>query len=404
MKIAYVCADPGVPVFGCKGCSIHVQEMIRVMIQSGAQVHLFPARIGGEPPDDLRQCVVHELPLDRSESVLDREINQVRWNRRIARVLEGQKFDLVYERHSIWNMGAMKWAKSKGIPSVLEVNAPLIDEQTEHRGLVQRRLAENLTRWAMDLAGAIYVVSSEIVPYCQRFLPDDRHVAVIPNGVNTNRFSPSVTPAVNLPEFTIGFVGSLKPWHGIDELLEAFEVLNENPDEPASRLLIVGDGPRRNEIRAFVNGRPHLKSQVRIAGAVTPNEVPAWLTSMDVAVAPYPDNENFYFSPLKLFEYMSAGRAIVASSAGQIPKVVSDGQNGLLYQPGNARQLANCLRRLRDDSTLVADLGVNARRDALPRDWSHVLDRVLQLAGLSSKRNEFCDQTMKPVAYGESLA
>ncbi|BDI16340.1 hypothetical protein ANSO36C_21420 [Nostoc cf. commune SO-36] len=63
MRIAYICADPGIPVFGQKGCSIHVQEVIRALQKQGSQVTLFATQIGGELPADLANVVVHQLQL-----------------------------------------------------------------------------------------------------------------------------------------------------------------------------------------------------------------------------------------------------------------------------------------------------------------------------------------------------
>jgi glycosyltransferase involved in cell wall biosynthesis len=298
----------------------------------------------------------------------------------------------------------MHWARREGVPSVLEVNAPLIDEQAEHRELIRRRVAENMTRRAMHEAKVTYAVSSEIVSYCRRFLPHTRNVAVIPNGVNTNRFSPTTSPLMPSDDFTIGFVGSLKPWHGIGELLAAFQLLQEESPDPSLRLLVVGDGPRRSDIEAFLQQHPHLESSVQLIGAVRADQVPAYLTSMDVAVAPYPRLSNFYFSPLKIFEYMAAGRAIVGSSSGQVPEILCDGENGLLYEAGNAQQLANCVQRLRDDPALRRRIGRTARQDVSHRDWHCVLNQVLELAGLLPTANRSCSTQTRKTLHEKTIA
>ncbi len=62
MRVAYVCADPGVPVFGKKGCSVHAQEVIRSLRGRGASVELFARRLGGDPPPGLQAVPVHRLP------------------------------------------------------------------------------------------------------------------------------------------------------------------------------------------------------------------------------------------------------------------------------------------------------------------------------------------------------
>jgi glycosyltransferase involved in cell wall biosynthesis len=110
---------------------------------------------------------------------------------------------------------------------------------------------------------------------------------------------------------------------------------------------------------------------------VTHDQVARYLSVMDVAVAPYPALEDFYYSPLKLYEYMAAGRAVVASRIGQVAEVVSDGLTGLLHEPGDCEGLAQCIRRLRCDGGLKRELGKNARTACLRNTWSASAARVV---------------------------
>ncbi|TWU06192.1 glycosyltransferase family 4 protein [Stieleria varia] len=385
MRIAYVCADPGVPVFGSKGCSIHVQEMVRAMLARGNDVELFVARTGGEPPPDLRNCIVHEMSIPHCENTRTREVEQVLWNQRVARALDSRpKFDFIYERYALWSANAMLWAKRKNIPSVLEVNSPLIDEQANHRELVQSHLASVMTRDAMRNARTTYVVSHQIVPYCRRFVSEKRSVHVIPNGVNTDRFSPGSKATDPFPGLTIGFIGSLKPWHGVDGLIEAFlrvcrstRLDLTHPERHATcRLLIVGDGPECQAIKARVLEHAELRDSVRLIGAVDPQSVPGWLNSMDIAVAPYPDLDDFYFSPLKVYEYMAAGRVVLGSATGQIGELIEHGINGWLYPAGDIDSMAQALIDLRQDVSLRERLGRAARETAEGHSWTKVLDQI----------------------------
>jgi glycosyltransferase involved in cell wall biosynthesis len=104
---------------------------------------------------------------------------------------------------------------------------------------------------------------------------------------------------------------------------------------------------------------------------------------MDAAVAPYPDLTPFYFSPLKVFEYMAAGLPVVASRVGQLSSLIEDGWNGLLCPPGDPAALAASLDRLRQDPALRARLGQTARTAVLAHNsWDSVAQRSLSLAGL----------------------
>jgi glycosyltransferase involved in cell wall biosynthesis len=105
---------------------------------------------------------------------------------------------------------------------------------------------------------------------------------------------------------------------------------------------------------------------------------------MDAAVAPYPKLANFYFSPLKVFEYMAAGLPIVASRTGQVAQLIEDGVTGLLYEPGDIGAMFEALERLRRDSQLRVDLGRAARAAILRgHTWRTIVERILGI----SRRN-----------------
>ena len=107
------------------------------------------------------------------------------------------------------------------------------------------------------------------------------------------------------------------------------------------RLLVVGDGPERSQIEGDLAARG-LREAVEFTGSVDPSEIPGLLASMDAAVAPYSNLRDFYFSPLKVYEYMAAGRAVVASRIGQLDGLIEHGVSGLLCTPGDSRELAEC--------------------------------------------------------------
>jgi glycosyltransferase involved in cell wall biosynthesis len=379
MRVAYVCADPGVPIYGRKGCSVHAQEVIRALCKRGLEVEVFASRIGGEPPDDLEEIVVHQLPPMTKDPLVGRERAALLKNGDLyaALDLEGP-FDLVYERYSLWSFMAMQYARDKEVPGILEVNAPLIEEQAEHRGLVDRALAEWVAEKAFRNASALVAVSKQVADYLVRCFPGvGGRVHVVPNGVDPSRFDVN-SKGQRHDNFTVGFVGTLKPWHGLPVLVEAFAQLHLRDD--SARLLIVGDGPQREGIEDAL-AEQGLLSAADFAGAVDPAEIPGLLARMDVAVAPYPDLAQFYFSPLKVYEYMAAGLPVVASRIGQLKGLIEDGANGLLCPPGDADALAEALDKLRRDPDLRAGLGRAARETILRgHTWDVVADRILELA------------------------
>ncbi|MCK7583053.1 MAG: glycosyltransferase family 4 protein [Chromatiales bacterium] len=379
MRIAYCCADPGIPVFGHKGGSRHVQEILRALRALGHAVTLFAARRGGPPPTDLADLPVVALPEIPRGSPAERERAALDANPRIRdTILAHGPFDLVYERYALWSWAGMASARALGVPGVLEVNAPLIEEQARYRVLCDRETALAVTRRTLGEASLLVAVSEGVRDWLAGFAETDGKIAVIPNGVDPERFAAVSAVATRSAESdvpTLGFVGSLKPWHGLDRLIDAFAVFRHR--HPASRLLIVGDGPERTacEERAAAMG---LNASLIFTGAVPAEKVPEWLAAIDIAVAPYPPSVGFYFSPLKVYEYMAAGRAVVAGRIGQIDGLIEDGVTGRLYPPGDPGALVEVLDQLARSPEQRARLGAAAcAKVSAEHTWRSVAQRIL---------------------------
>ena len=388
MKLAYLCADPGVPVYGTKGCSLHVQEIVRAFDRIGLTGTLFAQRVDGKAPADLEHIEVVELPALPAVGGPARERALQAANTGIARQVSGRgPFDIVYERYSLWSHAGLSAGKVAGAVTVLEVNAPLIEEQARFRELHDKKAALNTSLRAFAAADVIVAVSDGVARYLEQFAQARNKVHVIPNGVDTARFDhvPAQREERGEP-FTVGFVGTLKPWHGVDILIEAFARLRAKI--PECRLLLVGDGPERTSLAAQAYSLG-VADAVECAGAVPAAEIPALLARMDVGVAPYPELRDFYFSPLKVYEYMASALPVVASSIGQICDVIEDGQDGLLCRPGDADDIVDACTRLYHDDRLRNRLGLLARRKVLAdHTWHSVGLHILNLASLPISGSE----------------
>ncbi|MHC4992620.1 MAG: glycosyltransferase family 4 protein [Planctomycetota bacterium] len=379
IRVAYVCADPGVPVYGAKGASIHVQEVIRALSKEGAHVSLFATRVKGDPPPDLAAIPLHRLPRPKGQDA-ERERAALAANDALrAALVDAGPFDLVYERHSLWSYAAMEHARETGVPGLLEVNAPLLEEQRRFRTLSLPEETEAAVNRAFAAASGFLCVSDAVADSVRASPAVRAPIHVVPNGVDTGRFDPGMSPALARDDgtITIGFVGSLKPWHDLASLVVAFATIHRR--QPSTRLLVVGDGPGRAPLEAAV-AEQGLGDAVVVTGMVRPDEVPGLVCAIDIAVAPYPPLEPFYFSPLKVMEYMAAGRPIVGAAIGQMTQLIEHGESGLLYAPGDTTALTESLQRLLEDPALRARLGERARQTALDRhSWQGVAQRILLL-------------------------
>src|SRR5215472_6465974 len=410
MKILYLCNDPGIDLAGKSGAAIHIRSFVRALADLGHEVAIVACGLpsGKQALEDNLRATIHPAalapwnrPLARALRAANRAIGRTpRRNPDAVRVLHNLTLfrtalqaakqlgpDFIYERYSLWAVAGLRLAKRCSIPLVLEVNAPFAFEQQHYRsGVTCPRLAHRVEGMIWRKASLVISVSESLCSRLRDSGVKPERIHVLPNAVNTNLFhtgvdGSSVRQRLNLEgRFVIGFLGTFKRWHGVDFLLSAFQVLHQS--DPSTHLLFVGDGPLRSQFEEEVR-KMGLLQAVTFAGALAHEDVPQYLAATDAAVAPYPALQDFYFSPLKLFEYMATGRAVVASRVGQVAEVVTDGVTGLLFEPGNVVDFVGCVRTLRDNPSLRIELGRNASAACAERTWTgngaKVIDRVRSL-------------------------
>lgn len=377
MKIAYVCADPGIPVFGTKGASVHIQEVVRQMLVKGHEVTVFALKKGTEIPADLATLTVKEYPLPAAVKAdpATRETAQVQAAQQMARDIIQGKFAVVYERYSLFS-SALKEIREKllGSKLILEVNAPLIEEQRKHRVLVQADLAQTCLTNQVSAADAVICVSGPVTTWVQESVPAHTHkVHTVNNGVNPQR----ITAQPEAAEVIVTFVGTLKPWHGVQDLLKAYSL-----KETDWKLRIIGSGPEEADLRQQAD---ELGLAVDFLGAVPPQDMPLALAGSAIGVAPYPiphSPEEHYFSPLKIYEYLAAGLAVVATDVADIPRLLEG--CGVVVPASNPLALANAIDHLTTNTDLRHQLQHLARETAVTKhSWAQAVERIFTLAGVT---------------------
>lgn len=375
MRIAYVSVDPGIPVFGTKGASVHVQEVVRDLLARGHEVEVFATRIGSDVPVDLADLAVHHVRVAKTDDAAARERAQAEASASIAAKVTAWEPDLVYERYSLFSTVLADVVEATDAAGVLEVNAPLVEEQARHRDLVDADAAWAALARQVAAASATVCVSDLVRDWVRAHTTAGR-VHTVPNGVSTSRIRPAAE-AVGDPVVT--FVGTLKPWHGVDVLVDALARARV-----PWRLRVIGDGP---QCEALTEQARALGVEVDFRGAVAPAEIPDHLAGSAIGVAPYPATAaetDQYFSPLKIYEYLAAGLPVVASRVGQVPAIVRDGLTGLLVAPSDPDALAAALDALARDEVTRRAMGHAARAEAeAHHSWTGVVDRILAHAGLA---------------------
>jgi glycosyltransferase involved in cell wall biosynthesis len=404
MKIAYLCADMGIPVRGHKGASVHVREMVSALTAQGHDVKVFtPSPGSGNPvaapihvvePQELSDQVAGLIRRATRHPRAARETGELFYNvelyRRTREACRLWRPDAIYERYSLFNLAGLALARRWGIPHVLEVNAPLRIERARTRGLALEPVARVVERGVFANSDAVFVVSAALQNYVLSHGGRASHTRVLPNGVDTSRFRPDASGAavrarlgLRPDALVIGFAGSLKEWHGVDALVDAFATVRRSLDR--ARLLVIGEGPGEGSLHAQVR-RLAIDESVIFAGKAPHADMPGLVAALDLAVAPYLAVPGFYFSPLKIYEYMAAGRAIVASAVGEIPLLLQSGRAGVLVPAGDVAHLAGAIAGLAADPDWRSRLGENARAAVLQHSWERNALVVADAAGAWSRK------------------
>jgi len=374
MKILYSAIDQVVP--GTRGGSTHVRAVAEGLAALGHEVHALVVKGDGALSSAV-DWIDMSPPLG---------LNHLRWarSRAVRSIAERVRPDVIMERYYNFGGEAILHARPLNARAVLEVNAPVIDHPGSTKAALDRvLLVRPMQRWRERLVRA----ADLIVTPNAAILPGDtprEKVLEIEWGADTDVFHPgargplSFVPPTGLVAV---FAGAFRNWHGAIHLARAIRELRQRGRTDVAALFI-GDGPERAAVQAEAAGLSH----VLFTGALPYEQMPAALASAHIGVAPFdvaahkPLSLGFYWSPLKIFEYMAAGLPVVAPASARIPRLVQHGREGLLYDPADPAALARTLEQL-TDAQLRADLGA-AARDRAVREYSwrahcEALDRRL---------------------------
>jgi glycosyltransferase involved in cell wall biosynthesis len=365
------------------GQAVHIEELIAALRRQGHETIL----VG--PPSFMSTGFGGSNPLvdriKRSFPGALYELSEIGYNAkaflRLRAAVRAHRPDIIYERFSLFLLAGLWMHRLSGIPMLLEVNSPLYEERTKNDGLRLRHLG----RWAQRL---LWNHVDHILPVTQvmaRIVTDygvrPSSITVIPNGIDPERFPAntdvgSAKAALGLPpRLILGFTGFIRGWNAVHRLIDFVALHYARFD---LHVLVVGDGPACNSLQEYA-GERGVADRLTIAGVVQRDHVARYVAAFDIAVLP---GLTSYSSPLKLFEYLQLGRAIVAPDTENICEVLTHGRDALLFDPAEEGALERALLRLCTDATLRAELGCSARQTISSKSltWSSNAKRVVAVA------------------------
>lgn len=368
------------------GQAVHIEEMIHALCEQGHEVRVVAPGAGADGSGGDMGAEVgwvrrlrDRLPKAVYE-LMELAYSLVAYRRLAAAAAEFQP-DVIYERYNLYLLSGLALKRRLGIPLLLEVNAPLVDERMRFGGLGLPWLGRWAERRVWQGADVVLPVTEVLAGHVRaRGVPAER-IIVIPNGINEAHFAQAPSPAAAKAALgwsdalVLGFTGFVRDWHGVDKVLRWLA----SGDAPAeARLLMVGDGPARADLEALARTLG-IAQRVHFTGVVPRDEVPGHVAAFDVALQPAVVP---YASPLKLFEYLALGKAVIGPRQPNLEEVLVDGENALLFDPQVPGAMEQALGALCRDAELRARLAAGSARTIaqLGLTWRANAARVVRLA------------------------
>ncbi len=365
------------------GESVHIEELISALRDLGHEVieigHVDMGDQGLRNGPSLTSTITRLLPkvirepLELSYSLLA--------YRRLRRACLTHKPDILYERANLFLLSGVWMKRHHKLPYILEVNAPLFQERRTHDGLAWQRLARWSEETAWRNADCVLPVSNVLADFLRQAGVRDDRIAVVPNAVNLARFGAPVDNAeakkkLGLEGRTVlGFAGYARAWHRLDRVVD----LLCSAEVADLHLVLAGEGPGLQALQDYAQ-KQGVSERVTMTGPVPRDQMAGLISAFDIALQP---GVTAYASPLKIYEYMALGRAIVAPDTPNIREILRDGESVLLFDPDAPLAFNRAIERLAQDPDLRARLGNSARATIIDRGltWENTARRVAELAG-----------------------
>jgi len=277
----------------------------------------------------------------------------------VAWIIRKHDINIILERNSSKGVGVFA-GTLLGVPSVVEVIDP------------------DYSNLALRFAKKVFVYTDKILP---PNFPKDK-IEITTAGADTETFNPdadgdSIREKYGLHgKDVVLYVGEMSAWHGAEDLVRVASKLDES-----TKILMVGKNVESLKEKTEESG---VSDKFVFTGFVSYNEVPNYITAADVAVAPYNpqgfklmEKHGFYFSPIKIFEYMACAKPIVTTNVEIVRDIIKENQCGILVEPGNIDEIAHAIDYLFKNKKKAEEMGQNGRKAVVKSySWETVAEQI----------------------------
>lgn len=400
MRVLYISSRINAP----DGSSVHGRAFVRNVKKLGFQIETYPQIRDIDYLQDSQtrdsNSILHKIrrlkpgPAIKSRirrlgrlagdtvDIVDGLLETMRYFLGARTVIKRFDPDVLVFRTTLFNFAPQLIKKVYAIPCVAEVNSiKYLEISVASNAGMLARFTRSSEQFAITRSDRVFVVSEAIKKFVDQFYPP-HHCKVVPNGVETDEFDPAcfdksaIKQSLGLKgKVVLGYVGSYKTWHGLDISLDLIKLLTL--DQGKYALLLIGNGETYSRIKSRIQAEG-LGDCVKQIDYVPHTDVPKYTAAFDYAVMTYPDFEGFYFSPLKMYEYMSMGTPIVSTETGQIASIIRDQETGILVHPPTPEQFYQAIVKLEETQEQYRNISQNSRSEAVTHhSWLKNAEQVL---------------------------
>ena len=258
--------------------------------------------------------------------------------------IEHYKPDFIYERYALYSFVGVWIANKLSIPIILEVNTPYAHAWDKYYKLYFPAFAKKVEKYILNAADHVITVTEIQKGFLAEHYLNEDDISVAQNAINSDEFNPNIEPIqlnwnINDP-IVIGFVGTMNRWQGIPILSDVIPTVIKAI--PNAVFLLVGDGEFKATLESEIN-KLNLQDSVMFPGRVAHIDVPRYVSAMDITILP---DSNTHGSPMKIFEYMAAKKAVIAPDVEPVREIIEHNKTGLIIDRSNSDQLSDAIIEL----------------------------------------------------------
>lgn len=385
MKILFVVGDPGVriepSVFG--GLASFLFNLMKSFREIGNQVTaLLSSNRRGERGDvELGFSLRQRLPFKMFYIL--KSIYKILYNFKFYEsyypFFQKEAADFIFEKHCNFHLASSVISKKLGIPYIVQIDGP-VEAMKRFGPAYFLSLAAAIQKKVAERANAVVVVSEAMRNYLTQKGISSKKIFVVPNAADIELFNPqNVTEDIRSryklgDKIIIGFVGSMKKYHGVKLIIKLAEDLIKEEDK--IHFLIIGPFEDRGQFEEVLKNKG-VSEHFTLTGGIPFKEVPAHISAMDICVMP---DSNWNGSPIKIFEYGAMGKPVVAPRVSPVEEVIEDGKNGLLIIPGDEKDLREKVLTLVHNPMFRRELGSKLMEHVREHHtWQKNAERIIDI-------------------------